>query len=312
MREQQGANQQQQQRGNQETRVQTREGANVTINQEQRTRIQNTILSRRNAPRVNEVNFSVHVGTVVPRHVHVASVPDVLVDIHPAWRGDQYFIVHDEIVIVNDSREIVAVIPASSGTVGRRSSGASSVQLSSEEIRTLQIALKDKGFDIEVDGVFGPSTRRALVEFQQRQGIQASGQINSRTVAALGISNKVKIQGEQNGSMSTTGQGGGKMKGSSGSMQQPSANQNGHQGSQNGMSSGNNQNQKMPSGAANENQSTTGQGGNNGLTNGHGGNQMQKPPSTQGSGQSQSNDQMMPSQPQSGSGASKSGSKSSH
>jgi peptidoglycan hydrolase-like protein with peptidoglycan-binding domain len=311
---QQGADQQHQQGGREETRVQTREGANVTINQTQRTRIQSTILSRRNAPRVNEVNFSVHVGTVVPRRVRIVAVPDVLISIHPAWRDDHYFIVRDEVVIVNDSREIVAVIPARSGTVGSNvRPHSSSVQLSSEEIRTLQIALKDKGFDIEIDGVLGPGTRHALIEFQQREGFQATGQINSRTVTALGISNKIKIQNEQNGSLSTTGQGGDKMKGSGGSMQQPSANQNG-QGSKNmpsGASGGNNETQKMPSGAANENHSTTGQGGTNGHTTGQGGNQMQQP-STQGSGQSQSNGQMKPSQPQSGSGGSKSGSGSSH
>jgi len=37
----------------------------------------------------------------------------VIIDIHPEWRGYKYFIVNDEIVIVEPSSlRIVAVIPA--------------------------------------------------------------------------------------------------------------------------------------------------------------------------------------------------------
>ena len=63
-----------------------------------------------NAPRVNNVNFSLSVGTVVPTTVRVVAVPPVLVEIHPRWRGFMYFVVGDQIIIVDRSHRIVAVL----------------------------------------------------------------------------------------------------------------------------------------------------------------------------------------------------------
>jgi len=63
------------------------------------------------APRVTNVNFSINVGTVVPRTVRVVAVPDTIVRIHPAWRGYRYFVYNDEIIIVEpDTLRIVAVL----------------------------------------------------------------------------------------------------------------------------------------------------------------------------------------------------------
>jgi hypothetical protein len=87
-------------------------GANVKLTQEQRTTIRTTVLKGSNAPRVKNVNFSLNVGTVVPRTgVRLVAVPSTLVEIHPAWRGYMYFIVGERIVIVEpDSHKIVAVL----------------------------------------------------------------------------------------------------------------------------------------------------------------------------------------------------------
>jgi hypothetical protein len=84
----------------------------VTLNVEQRTTIRNTVLKAGNAPRVTNVNFSVNVGTVVPRTgVTLVAVPATLVEIHPAWSGYMYFIVGDRIIIVEpESHKIVAVL----------------------------------------------------------------------------------------------------------------------------------------------------------------------------------------------------------
>jgi hypothetical protein len=87
-------------------------GSNVTLNTEQRTKIRETVINAGNAPKVSNVNFAVNVGTVVPRSVHIVSVPDTLVEIQPAWRGHLYFIVGDQIVIVEPgSLKIVAILP---------------------------------------------------------------------------------------------------------------------------------------------------------------------------------------------------------
>lgn len=78
------------------------------------------------------------------------------------------------------------------GTAGR------TVHLSREQIRQAQSVLKQKGFDVGViDGIFGPATRKALIAFQQQQGLHATGQMDEGTVAALGIA-----------SSTTTGRGG--------------------------------------------------------------------------------------------------------
>ena len=103
--EQRGGNVQQGERGG--------GNASVTLTTEQRTRIRDTVLKEKDAPRVGRVDFSVREGTVIPRTVHVVEVPRVIIDIHPEWRGYKYFIVNDEIVIVEPSTlRIVAVIPA--------------------------------------------------------------------------------------------------------------------------------------------------------------------------------------------------------
>jgi hypothetical protein len=45
--------------------------------------------------------------------VKLAAVPTTIIEIQPSWRGFEYFLVGDQIVIVNPrTMEIVAVIPA--------------------------------------------------------------------------------------------------------------------------------------------------------------------------------------------------------
>jgi len=97
--------------------VRTSNGTNVRLSDQQRTRIRETIIDSRNAPRVGQVDFSVNIGTVIPRpeftRIHVVPVPRSLVRIEPRWRGLEYFIFTDEVVIVNPhDLRIVAIIPA--------------------------------------------------------------------------------------------------------------------------------------------------------------------------------------------------------
>jgi Protein of unknown function (DUF1236) len=87
--------------------------ANVNITSEQRTRIHETIIHERNAPRVNRVNFDVSVGTRVPRGVRFAALPLTILEIEPSWRGFEYFMIGDEIVVVDPrSMQIVAIVEA--------------------------------------------------------------------------------------------------------------------------------------------------------------------------------------------------------
>ena len=88
-------------------------GGNVTLNDQQRTQIRDTIINGRGAPRVGSVDFDVNVGTVVPRgHLHLVRVPETLVRIDPGWRGFLYFVYNDEVVIVDPhGMRIVEVLP---------------------------------------------------------------------------------------------------------------------------------------------------------------------------------------------------------
>src|SRR5205814_3988870 len=86
------------------------QGGSVTLTTEQRTKIRQTVLAGGNVPRATNVNFALSVGTTVPTTVRVVEVAPALVEIHPEWRGYMYFVVGDEIIIVDRSHRIVAVI----------------------------------------------------------------------------------------------------------------------------------------------------------------------------------------------------------
>jgi hypothetical protein len=107
-------------RENDRTRATTGQGAapskgnadvNVNIAPEKRTRIHEVFVKERSAPRVDHVDFSLSVGTAVPRSVHIVAVPREIIEIEPTWRGYDYFIVGAQIVIVDPrSMEIVAIL----------------------------------------------------------------------------------------------------------------------------------------------------------------------------------------------------------
>jgi len=55
-------------------------------------------------------------------------------------------------------------------------------------VRAVQQHLRDAGaYDGRVDGVWGPDSQRALEQFQQRNRLQVTGQLNQATVATLGM-----------------------------------------------------------------------------------------------------------------------------
>jgi Protein of unknown function (DUF1236) len=87
--------------------------AHINLTPEKRTQIHETLIHVRNAPRVSSVNFNVSVGARVPRSVRFVALPQTIVEIEPAWRGFEYFMIGDEIVIVDPrSWEIVAIVDA--------------------------------------------------------------------------------------------------------------------------------------------------------------------------------------------------------
>lgn len=98
-----------------ETRSQTttgQAGAGAKLSTEQRTKITSVIRERHVQPEAN-VTFNISVGTRVPRTVHFHPLPADIVTVYPDWRGYEFFLVRDQIIVVNPhTYEIVAVLEA--------------------------------------------------------------------------------------------------------------------------------------------------------------------------------------------------------
>lgn len=54
-----------------------------------------------------------------------------------------------------------------------------------DQVKLLQVKLRDAGFNIAADGWFGPATEAALVAFQKRAGLVADGIAGPKTLQAL-------------------------------------------------------------------------------------------------------------------------------
>ena len=88
-------------------------GAAAKLSTEQRTKITSVIRNQR-VESVNNVNFLISVGTRVPREgVRFYPLPAEVVTIYPEWRGYQFILVRDEILVIDpNTYEIVAVLNA--------------------------------------------------------------------------------------------------------------------------------------------------------------------------------------------------------
>jgi hypothetical protein len=101
-------------KGATESRSQTvgQAGAGAKLSSEQRTKITTVIRDQHVAP-VNNVNFSIVVGTRVPHDVSFHPLPTEIVNIYPDWRGYEFILVRDQIIVVDpETFEIVAVLNA--------------------------------------------------------------------------------------------------------------------------------------------------------------------------------------------------------
>jgi hypothetical protein len=88
-------------------------GAGAKLSSEQRTKITTVIKEQRVQP-VTNVNFSLSVGSRIPRDgVTFHPLPREIVTIYPDWRGYEFILVRDQIVVVDPrTLEIVAVLDA--------------------------------------------------------------------------------------------------------------------------------------------------------------------------------------------------------
>jgi len=85
-------------------------GAGAKLSTEQRTQITTVIRNEHVAP-VTNVNFSISVGTRIPREVRYHPLPAEVVTIYPEWRGYNYVLVRDQILVIDpQTLEIVAIL----------------------------------------------------------------------------------------------------------------------------------------------------------------------------------------------------------
>jgi len=84
------------------------------LSTEQRTKITSVIRSQK-VERVepSQLNVSLNVGTRIPTSVHVHRLPQEVVTVYPEWRGYDYILVGEQIVIIDPrTHEIVYIIEA--------------------------------------------------------------------------------------------------------------------------------------------------------------------------------------------------------
>lgn len=99
-------------KGGMENKTTGQAAAGAKLSSEQRTKITSVIRGQHVAP-VTHVNFSISIGTRVPRDVHFYPLPAEVITYYPEWRGYEFILVNDQIVVIDpQTLEIVAVLEA--------------------------------------------------------------------------------------------------------------------------------------------------------------------------------------------------------
>lgn len=83
--------------------------ASAKISAEQRDKITSALKQKKVEPA--HLTVSVNVGTRIPDSVHAYPLPGEVVELYPAWRGYDYIVVGDQIMIIDpDTHQVVAIL----------------------------------------------------------------------------------------------------------------------------------------------------------------------------------------------------------
>jgi hypothetical protein len=153
--------------------------ASININDQQRTRVTESI-TRLNVQPINNVNFSLTVGTAVPRDIRLQTLPSDVVEVVPQYRGYSFFVVRDEIVIVEPSTyQIVTVLPRNGGSTASAPAPAPS---------RAKVAFTDKDRDVVRKHVKTRTTERqttgSAAKVVIRRGERLPDTVGARAPAA--------------------------------------------------------------------------------------------------------------------------------
>ncbi|CCD91137.1 conserved hypothetical protein [Bradyrhizobium sp. ORS 375] len=83
----------------------------LSLSDQARSQVKN-VISRQNAPRVQQAQFEMMIGSAVPGQVQLQDIPPEITQIMNGYWGDQYVLVQDKLVIVDQhTRRVVAIVP---------------------------------------------------------------------------------------------------------------------------------------------------------------------------------------------------------
>ena len=88
---------------------------------------------------------------------------------------------------------------AAGGASASQQSQAQGGAQSSDMVKQVQQKLSQEGHQIQADGIMGPKTQAALKEYQEKNKLEATGNLDKETLSSLGVS------GDMGGSSAATG-----------------------------------------------------------------------------------------------------------
>lgn len=62
------------------------------------------------------------------------------------------------------------------------------------DVKELQTALNKQGYKLATDGFFGEATKRAVLDFQKKQGLDVDGIVGYNTISKLGLVKKAEVE----------------------------------------------------------------------------------------------------------------------
>jgi len=83
----------------------------LSLSEQARSQVKD-VIGKQNAPRVQQAQFEMMIGAAVPGQVQLQDIPPEITQIMNGYWGDQYVLVQDKLVIVDQhTRRIVAIVP---------------------------------------------------------------------------------------------------------------------------------------------------------------------------------------------------------
>jgi Spy/CpxP family protein refolding chaperone len=85
----------------------------LQLTDQQRQQIKDVIARQSDAPRLQTAPFELMIGSAVPQQVELKDIPPEITQVMNGYWGDEYVLVQDKMVIVDQhSRRVAAIVPA--------------------------------------------------------------------------------------------------------------------------------------------------------------------------------------------------------